>query len=98
MVKAEYNTDVWEERLKHKTIEYHNSLMDLFHKKMENKDNEELSFADYDEVMQTFASCISIQRTMIVFSMDEAEKALTDAFIKCGFVVEDGIASEKKDG
>jgi len=89
MVKSVYDATKWEERLKQKTIEYHNALMDLLQKKLENKKDEEITFNDYDEVMQTFASCVSIQRTMIDLSMEEAKRALTDAFKKSGFSMED---------
>ena len=91
MVKAEYNAELWEKRLMEKTKEYHNSLIDLLQKKMSAKDNDELSFNDYDEVMQTFASCVSIQRTIVDLSMNEAKIALTN-----GFTIKDGIATENK--
>ena len=69
--------------MKQKTFEYHNSLLELLDKKINNK--EKLTIADYDEVMQTFSSCVSIQRTMVDLSLEQAKKALTDAFNRCGF-------------
>jgi len=97
MVIAEYDNELWEKRLKEKTMEYHVALMDLLEKKINRNNDGKITFTDYDEVMQTFASCVSIQRTMVDLSMKQARNSLTVAFEKCGFTVKDGIATEKND-
>tara|TARA_R100001377_G_scaffold83677_1_gene65630 strand:- start:53 stop:349 length:297 start_codon:yes stop_codon:yes gene_type:complete len=97
MVKDTYDNELWEKRMQEKTMEYHIALMDLLQKKIDTNTNGKITFTDYDEVMQTFASCVSIQRTMVDLSMKEAKASLTNAFEKCGYIIKDGIATEKND-
>ncbi len=80
--------DKWEDRSTKKTMEYHNALLELLQKKLD-KNNNELDKKDYQDVLDTFSSAVSIQRTIIDLHLENARQALDEAFKRCNFNLED---------